>query len=85
MAGGQRVTAGPGAGRQPLTAAERQRRSRARRKYGLVTVTIDTASDARAALVRLGWLAVADRDKPEAVTAALIRLASAAIARAVTP
>jgi hypothetical protein len=59
--------------------AERQRRSRARRQRGSVLVSFEVARNATDALVRHRLLDEADRDKSDAVAAAIIRIAARAL------
>jgi hypothetical protein len=75
-----------GAPARPLSAAAlRQRRRRWRQKNKLLSVSIALAPDAVDNLVRLGWLRAADRDDKDALTAAVVDIASQAIKRGVTP
>jgi hypothetical protein len=63
----------------PAPGAERMRRSRWKRRQGLVIVNFDVAPDAIGKLIRLGWLPATRREDKDAITTALIELAEKAI------
>jgi hypothetical protein len=65
--------------------AERMRRHRWLQQQGAVNINILIGADAVQRLIELGWLAPADRCNRDAVIAAVIGLATRALAMRVTP
>jgi hypothetical protein len=66
-------------------AASWQRRRRWRQKHKLISISIDLAPDAIDNLIRLGWLAAAERGDKDALAAAVIGIAGRAISQGVRP
>ena len=64
---------------------ERTRRYRQRKQTGAVVVGFEIEPDAIPALVDLAWLPADEAADPGAVTAALLDLASKALANRLTP
>jgi len=72
----------PGA---PSPGVERMRRHRWLRRQGAVNINFLIGADAVERLIKLGWLAPAERANRDAVTSAVVRLATHALRLGPTP